>query len=79
MFQHHQVHYNSQQAKVHATNFNDTYILDNLGPYTEYSVYVIAVKLAGSNKGKVEGLKSRAITRRTLAGGTAFLINKNIC
>ena len=70
-----QVYYsngNHTQAKQvpNNTNFTGTYTLDNLTPYTEYSVYVTAVRLIPADTGRaLEGMKSEIITRRTLAGG----------
>ena len=54
---------------VNVTNFTGTYTLDNLRPYTEYSVYVTAVRLIGDTSIPLEGMKSRIVTGRTLAGG----------
>ena len=55
---------------VSDTNFDGTYILTNLKPYTIYSVYVTAVRLIGGDTGKpLEGMKSKILTKRTLAGG----------
>lgn len=80
MFQYHQVHYNNSEKvdKVNTTNFNGTYILDNLEPYTKYSVYVTAVRLIGSTGRSLEGKKSETVTGRTLAGGTVFIILNKI-
>ena len=55
---------------VSDTNFDGTYILTNLIPYTIYSVYVTAVRLiGGDNDRPLEGMKSKILTERTLAGG----------
>jgi len=54
---------------VNVTNFTGNYTLNNLRPYTEYSVYVTTVRLIGSTGKSLEGEKSRTITARTLAGG----------
>ena len=55
---------------VNDTNFDGTYILTNLSPYTIYSVYVTAVRLiGGDNDTPLEGMKSKVLTTRTLAGG----------
>ena len=54
---------------VSDTNFNGTYTLINLTPYTMYSVYVTAVRLIGDNDRPLEGMKSIIVTGRTLAGG----------
>ena len=50
------------------TNFNGTYILDNLTPYTEYSVYVTAVRLIGDTGRPLEGMKTTILIKTTLAG-----------
>ena len=62
---------NQPMQTVNVTNFTDTYTLDNLTPYTEYSVYVTAVRLIGDRR-PLEGNKSRTVTARTLAGGETF-------
>ena len=54
---------------VNVTNFTGSYTLDNLTPYTEYSVYVTAVRLIGDTNRSLEGNRSRTVTGRTLAGG----------
>ena len=54
---------------VNDTNFDGTYTLINLIPYTMYSVYVTAVRLIGDTARPLEGIKSRTVTGRTLAGG----------
>ena len=63
--------HNNQPVKaVNVTNFTGVYILDNLRPYTEYRVYVTAVRLIGGDNGRpLEGIKSELLTERTLAGG----------
>ena len=69
---HYQVYYgycNQPMQTVNVTNFTCTYTLDNLTPYTEYCVYVTAVKLIGDTGRPLEGNKSRTVTGRTLAGG----------
>jgi len=66
-----QVYYNSSDQLVqvvNVTNFTGNYTLDNLTPYTEYSVYVTAVRLIGTTGRSLEGEKSRTVTTRTLAG-----------
>ena len=45
------------------------YTLDNLRPYTDYHIYVTAVKLIGTTGRPLEGNKSKILTERTLAGG----------
>ena len=67
-----QVHYKSTNQPVQVVNvttFTGNYTLDNLRPYTEYSVYVTAVRLIGTTGRSLEGEKSRTVTARTLAGG----------
>jgi len=54
---------------VNVTNFTGNYTIDNLRPYTVYSVYVTAVRLIGTTGRSLEGEKSRTVTARTLAGG----------
>ena len=54
---------------VNVTNFNGNYTLDNLKPYTEYSVYVTAVRLIGTTGRSLEGEKSETVSTRTIAGG----------
>ena len=54
---------------VNIVNFVGTYTLENLTPYTEYSVYLTAVRLIGGANRPLEGNKSRTVTGRTLAGG----------
>ena len=61
-------HSQSKQV-VNDANFNDTYTLDNLRPYTEYSIYVTAVRLIEDTDKLLEGMKSRTVTGRTLGGG----------
>ena len=57
---------------VNVVNFTGTYILDNLTPYTEYNMYVTAVRLIENSSRALEGNKSRTVTGRTLAGGEAI-------
>ena len=67
-----QVYYNSSvhsEQAVNVTNFTGNYTLDNLRPYTEYSVYVTAVRLIGTTGRPLEGEKSDIVSTRTLAGG----------
>ena len=73
-------HDQSEQV-VDVVNFTGTYTLDNLTPYTEYSVYVTAVRLIGDTGRLLEGSKSITITQRTLAGSKSkeiFLLVKLI-
>ena len=60
-------HDQSEQV-VNVMNFNGTYILDNLTPYTEYSVYVTAVRSIGDTGRPLEGMKTTTLIGRTLAG-----------
>ena len=69
-----QVYYNGyshsqSEQTINVTNFAGTYTLDNLRPYTVYSVYVTAVRLIGDTGKLLEGMKSITLTERTLAGG----------
>ena len=68
---------NNQPIKaVNVTNFTGLYTLDNLRPFTEYSVYVTAVRLIGGDTSRpLEGMKSKTLAERTLAGGWYNLIN----
>ena len=54
---------------VNDTNFDGTYTLTNLLPYTMYSIYVTAVRLIGDTPRPLEGMKSKVLIERTLAGG----------
>ena len=45
------------------------FIVNNLRPYTQYSVYVTAVKLINVTGRLLEGEKSETVIERTLAGG----------
>jgi len=54
---------------VNIANIGYTHVLDNLRPYTEYSVYLTAVRLIGTTGRPLEGEKSDIVTARTLAGG----------
>ena len=68
---HYQVYYgyrNQPMQTVNVTNFTGTYTLDNLTPYTEYSVYVTAVRLIGDANRPLEGMKTTTLIKRTLAG-----------
>ena len=58
---------------VNFTNFNGNYTLDNLRPYTEYSVYVTAVRLIGTTGRPLEGEMSEVVSKRTLAGGLLLI------
>ncbi|XP_065918156.1 contactin-3-like isoform X3 [Dysidea avara] len=65
------VYYYSSDQLVQAanvTNFTGNYTLDNLRPYTEYSVYVTAVRLIETTGRSLEGEKSEIVSARTLAG-----------
>ena len=63
------ISHNQSKQVVNDDNFNGAYTLDGLRPYTEYSVYVTAVRLIGDTGRPLEGMKSRTVTGRTLAGG----------
>ena len=54
------------------------YTLDNLRPYTMYSLYVTAVRLIGDTGRSLEGMKSVTVARRTLAGGTLIIIDNSM-
>ena len=55
---------------VNDANFDGTYILTNLSPYTVYTVYVTAVRLIGGDSDRpLEGVKSVMLVERTSAGG----------
>ena len=55
---------------VNDANFDGTYILTNLSPYTVYIVYVTAVRfIEGDTDRPLEGMKSAMLIERTLAGG----------
>ena len=72
-----QVYYGYRNQPIQAANianFTGVYTLDNLKPYTEYSIYVTAVKLIGNPSRPLEGMKSRTVTGRTLAGGETCII-----
>lgn len=65
-----QVHYNQSVLIVNSTNFNGTCILGNLRPYNEYSIRVRAMTVIQATGEFLEGVESRVVTERTLAGGT---------
>ena len=56
---------NQPERTVDVTNFNGTYTLDNLMPYTECRVYVTV----GLIDRPQESVQSMTVTNRTLAGG----------
>lgn len=56
---------NQPERIVNVTDFTGTYTLDDLRPYTEYSVYVIV----GLIDRPQESVKSMTVTNKTLAGG----------
>ena len=58
---------------VNVVNFSGTYTLDNLKPYTEYNIYVMAVRLIGDTGIPLQGMKSRTVTGRTSAGGETYV------
>ena len=60
--------HDQSEPVVNVFNFTGTYTLDNLTSFTEYSVYVTAVRLIGDNGRPLEGMKATILTKRTLAG-----------
>ena len=52
---------------VNVVNFTGLYILSNLIPLTQYSIYIRAVKYIGVNYGILEGNSSLIATAKTLA------------
>ena len=50
---------------IDVTNFNGTYTLDGLRPYTDYSVYVTV----GVTDKSQESVRTVTVTSKTLAGG----------
>ena len=71
-----QVRYNQFELIINITNFNGTYTVGNLSPYTEYNINVTAVKIIGATGESLKGEDSPVVTERTLAGGT--VTNKSI-
>ena len=63
-----QVYYDQSMKEVNANDFTGSYTLDNLRPYTTYSVYVTAVTQINAMGDQLEGSKSEIVRRRTLAG-----------
>ena len=57
---------------VKVFNFSGSYILQNLLPSTQYSLYVTAVRLIGVNEEIVEGNSSAIVTAVTSAEGIAI-------
>ena len=52
------------------TNFNGTYTLDNLSPYTDYSVYILVESTPGSaGRLALESVQSSTVSALTLSGG----------
>ena len=51
------------------TNYNGTYTLDNLSPYTDYSVHVVVGSTPGSTGRPLESVTSMTVNTTTLAGG----------
>ena len=64
-----QVRYNQFELIVNNTNFNGTYTLGNLSPYTEYNIHVTAVQIIEATGESLKGEDSPIVTERTLAGG----------
>ena len=60
-------HDQSEQV-VNVADFTGSYTIDNLTPYTKYSVYVTAVRLVGDTGKPLEGMKTTTLIERTLAG-----------
>lgn len=54
---------------INVFNFDGLYILKNLSPSTQYSLYVKAVRLIGVNEEMVEGNSSVIVTAATLTEG----------
>ena len=48
-------------------NFTGSYILNDLTPSTQYSIYVTAVRLVGANETILEGKNSTTATVKTLS------------
>jgi len=69
------VHYDdgesTEKAVVNDSFTNATvYILDNLTPFTDYKIYVTAVRYVGGNSSRLlEGERGLIIQNKTLAGG----------
>ena len=53
---------------VYANNFTGSYTLDDLSPYTVYSLYVTAVTWINAMGNQTEVSQSEIVVRRTLAG-----------
>ena len=67
-------HHNQQQHVVNVTNFTDLFVVNNLRPYTQYIIYVTAVKLINVTGRLLEGEKSETVNGRTLAGGILLYV-----
>ena len=67
-----QVWYNQFELIVNITNFNGTYTLGNLSPYTEYNIHVTAVQIIEATGKLLKGEDSPIVTERTLAGGITY-------
>ena len=65
-----QVHYNQFELTVKVADFNGTFTLGNLSPYTEYDIHLTAVKITQATGESLEGEESPVVGERTLAGGT---------
>ena len=48
-------------------NFNGSYILNDLTPSTQYSIYVTAVRLVGDDQTILKGKNSTIATAKTLS------------
>ena len=56
---------NQLERMINVTNFNGMYTLNDLRPYTDYSVYMTV----GVTDRPQESVRTMTITSRTLAGG----------
>ena len=62
------MHYNQFNKTVNIADFNGSYTLSSLRPFTTYKIYVTAVTLINGTGAQLEGLGSEVVTIRTLAG-----------
>ena len=63
-----------QSVMTDVTNYNGTYTLDNLSPYTDYSVHVVVGSTPGSTGRPLENVTSMTVNIKTLAGGKQLLL-----
>ena len=54
-----------EEEMINVANFNGTYTLDGLTPYTDYSVFVTV----GVTDESQESVSTMTVTSKTLAGG----------